>query len=75
MSELQPGIYQHYKGDDYQVYGVARHEETHEELVVYQALYKHEEVGDYALWVRPKNVFLEEVEVDGERVPRFKRIG
>ena len=63
---LQPGLYRHYKGPEYRVFSVARHSETEEEVVFYQALY-----GDYGLWVRPLSMFLESVEVDGEHVPRF----
>ncbi len=66
MSPIRPGIYQHYKGQPYRVMGEAKHSETEEELVVYQCLY-----GDYSWWVRPKAMFLEEVEVEGRRVPRF----
>lgn len=66
----QPGRYRHYKGNDYLVEGVARHSETEELLVVYRPCY-----GERALWVRPLEMFVEEVEVDGERVPRFARIG
>jgi hypothetical protein len=66
---IQPGIYRHYKGPEYRVFGVARHSETEEQMVFYQALY-----GDYGLWVRPLSMFLESVEVDGERVPRFSLI-
>jgi hypothetical protein len=63
---LQPGIYRHYKGPEYRVFGIARHSETEECMVVYQALY-----GDYGLWVRPLSMFSESVELDGESVPRF----
>jgi hypothetical protein len=63
---IQPGLYQHYKGPQYRVFSVARHSETEEEVVFYQALY-----GDYGFWVRPLSMFLESVEVDGEQVPRF----
>jgi hypothetical protein len=63
---LQPGLYRHYKGPEYRVFGVARHSETEEEVVFYQALY-----GEYGLWVRPLSMFLQSVEVDGEQVPRF----
>lgn len=65
--ELQRGIYQHYKGQLYQVFSVATHSETEEKLVVYQCLY-----GDYSMWVRPLTMFLETVEIEGEIVPRFK---
>ncbi|WP_313513010.1 DUF1653 domain-containing protein [Pseudomonas sp.] len=66
---LQPGLYRHYKGPEYRVIGVARHSETEEEMVVYQALY-----GEFGFWVRPLSMFSETVEVDGEQVPRFALI-
>ena len=61
-----PGIYRHFKGNRYCVFGVVRHSETEEEMVLYQALY-----GDYGFWVRPLSMFLESVYVDGNAVPRF----
>ncbi|MGH8433479.1 MAG: DUF1653 domain-containing protein [Pseudomonas sp.] len=67
--QLQPGLYRHYKGPEYRVFGVARHSETEEQVVVYQALY-----GDYGLWVRPLSMFSETVEVDGQAVLRFALI-
>lgn len=69
-TELKLGEYEHYKGKRYKVIGIARHSETLEELVVYQALY-----GEYGLWVRPLKMFMEEVEIDRKRVPRFKYLG
>ncbi|OLU23311.1 TonB box-like protein [Pseudomonas sp. PA15(2017)] len=63
---LQTGLYRHYKGPEYRVLGVARHSETEEQVVVYQALY-----GEFGLWVRPLAMFAGEVELDGKRVPRF----
>ncbi|MEW4526321.1 DUF1653 domain-containing protein [Maioricimonas sp. JC845] len=66
---MQPGRYRHYKGNDYIVIGVARHSETEEELVVYRTDY-----GEKSLWVRPRTMFEETVDVDGERVPRFRFI-
>ncbi|MBI2439606.1 MAG: DUF1653 domain-containing protein [Candidatus Moranbacteria bacterium] len=69
------GIYEHYKKKRYRAIGVARHSETMEEMVVYQALYDSKEFGDQAFWVRPKALFLEEIEIDGRRVPRFRYIG
>jgi len=66
------GKYQHYKGNFYEVIGVARDSETLEEMVVYRALYHHEKYGDDSLWVRPREMFEEKVIVDGHDVPRFK---
>ena len=68
--EPTPGLYRHYKGNEYRVIGLARHTETEETLVVYQALY-----GARGLWVRPVVMFAEQVEIGGRRVPRFERIG
>lgn len=65
---LKRGIYQHYKGNLYQVFNVATHSETRELLVVYQCLY-----GDYSMWVRPLSMFQENVILNnGEEIPRFK---
>lgn len=66
----KPGLYRHYKGGAYRVVGLARHSETLEPLVVYQALY-----GDRGTWVRPAAMFVEEIEVAGRRQPRFTRVG
>jgi hypothetical protein len=63
---VKPGRYRHYKGQEYEVIGCARHSETEEELVVYRALY-----GDRGLWVRPVAMFVEQVQLDGMSVPRF----
>ena len=63
---IKPGRYQHYKGQHYEVLGVARHSETEEQMVVYRCLY-----GDFSMWVRPLAMFTETVEVAGEQVPRF----
>lgn len=63
------GEYEHYKGNRYRVLSIARHSETLEPMVVYQALY-----GDHGMWVRPAAMFQETVEVDGARIPRFKFI-
>jgi hypothetical protein len=57
------------------VIGVAHHSETLEPLVVYQALYESEGFGANALWVRPLEMFMEDVRVDGRKVPRFRYIG
>ncbi len=68
---IEPGIYEHYKGKRYRVIGVGKHSETFEDLVLYETLYENELSK---LWVRPLGMFLEEVEVAGERFPRFKRV-
>ena len=70
QASIRPGRYRHYKGNAYEVIGIARHSETEEALVVYRTLY-----GDHSLWVRPLEMFMENVEVDGLTVPRFERVG
>ncbi len=71
MEEVRIGIYRHFKGSIYEVIGLATHSETGEELVVYKALYDLSgEEGD-PFHVRPKGMFLDNVVVDGEEVPRF----
>lgn len=66
----RPGRYRHYKGNDYLVEDVARHSETEEWMVVYRSCY-----GERGLWVRPLELFVDEVEVDGVRKPRFAWLG
>ncbi|NII10099.1 DUF1653 domain-containing protein [Oleiagrimonas sp. C23AA] len=65
-TSITPGLYRHYKGGQYRVFGTARHSENEQHLVVYQALY-----GERGLWVRPAAMFAETVEVDGHTRPRF----
>ena len=65
-SQVIPGIYKHYKGALYKVISKVQHSETEEWLVSYQALY-----GDYGYWVRPLDMFNENVVVDGVEKPRF----
>ena len=66
MSELRPGLYRHFKGNLYRLLYVAKHSETLEPMVVYQALY-----GDMGIWVRPASMWNERVERDGYCGPRF----
>ena len=64
--EIQPGIYRHFKGNRYQVIGVANHSETMEPMVVYRALY-----GEGGLWVRPASMWNKIVDKPGYHGPRF----
>jgi hypothetical protein len=66
--EIQ-GIYQHYKGNRYRVLGKAKHSETLEEFVVYQALY-----GAADVWLRPAEMFFGNVQANGQSVPRFAKV-
>jgi len=64
--DIKPGKYRHFKGKEYRVIGMAKHSETLEPMVVYQALY-----GDGGLWVRPAAMWTEHVQRDGYSGPRF----
>ncbi len=66
---MQTGKYRHFKGNEYNVLFVAKHSETMEEMVVYQALY-----GERGMWVRPKSMFLEKITRDGKTFSRFEKI-
>ena len=70
MEEIKIGRYRHFKGNEYEVIGTAKHSETLEEYVVYKALY-----GDGGLWVRPAEMWNETVERDGKTFKRFEYIG
>lgn len=70
MKELKLGKYRHFKGNEYEVICLAKDSENLNDLVVYKALY-----GDGQVWVRPLKMFLEQVEVNGEKVDRFAFIG
>ena len=69
MSDLKPGIYEHFKGNRYELLYVATHSETLEPMVVYRALY-----GEGGVWVRPAGMWNEHVEKDGYSGPRFRLI-
>ena len=68
--DIKPGKYRHFKGNMYEVIGIAKHSESLEEMVVYRALYSS---GD--LWVRPVSMWNETVERDGKTFKRFEYIG
>jgi len=72
MIKLKLGKYRHYKGQEYEVVGVALHSETLEELVVYRALYDNPRSK---IWVRPLEMFLEKVEIEGKKISRFEYLG
>jgi hypothetical protein len=67
--DVPTGRYRHYKGNEYEVIGIAKHSETLEPMVVYRPLY-----GEGGLWVRPAAMFAENVTIDGKTQPRFTRI-
>ena len=71
MTNIKPGIYEHYKGNKYRVFGVGKHSETLEEFVIYEALYDNLESK---LWARPVDLFTDEVECQGQKVPHLKFI-
>jgi hypothetical protein len=69
-TDIKPGRYRHFKGNEYRVLHIAKHSETLEEMVVYQALY-----GEHGIWVRPAPMWNETVEHDGKTVRRFEYCG
>lgn len=72
MEEIKVGgTYRRYKNNLYKVIGMAKHSETLEDLVVYEALYDNELSK---LWIRPRDMFLGEVEIAGRKVPRFELV-
>ena len=68
--ELKLGRYRHFKGNEYELVGIAKHSETLEPMVVYRALY-----GDGGLWVRPAAMWSETVDRADYHGPRFQYIG
>lgn len=70
MNEIRPGLYRHFKGNEYRVLCTATHSETLEPMVVYQALY-----GQRGIWVRPAAMWNETVTHEGKALPRFTYIG
>lgn len=71
---IEPGRYQHYKGDLYEVIGICHHTETLERLVIYKSLYDCATYGNEALWVRPLTMFTGTVEHQGTIQPRFRKL-
>ena len=67
--EIKLGKYRHFKGNVYEVIGIAKHSETLEEMVVYRALY-----GEGGYWVRPVGMWHEEITRDGKTFKRFTYI-
>jgi len=70
MNVIPLGIYRHYKGNEYEVIGFARHSETLEDIAIYKALY-----NDGGTWVRPLSMWENPIEVDGVTVKRFEYVG
>lgn len=69
-NNIKPGKkYRHFKGGEYLVLHIAKHSETLEEYVVYQALY-----GEMGIWIRPLEMFREQVELNGRLTDRFEEI-
>ncbi|GAA6146407.1 DUF1653 domain-containing protein [Thalassolituus maritimus] len=70
QAAINPGRYRHYKGQEYEVFGLVRHSETEEWLVHYRTLY-----GDFSHWVRPLTMFTEDVKTPDGPQPRFRYLG
>ena len=70
MEQQRPGRYRHFKGREYRLISLAKHSETLEPMVIYQALY-----GEGGIWVRPAEMWSQHVERDGYSGPRFTYIG
>jgi len=69
---VKPGLYRHYKGKIYQVLGTGRHSETMELMVIYQGQYVSDEFGDKPIFVRPYDLFIQEIDLEGLKIPHFK---
>jgi len=70
MAEIKTGKYRHFKGNEYEVIGIAKHSESLEDMVIYRALY-----GKFGLWVRPLAMFTETIVRDNQEIKRFSYIG
>lgn len=69
---LPLGTYRHYKGNEYEVVGVGCHTETNEYFVIYKPIYEHD--GQPNIWVRPYDMFVESIIIDGLTIPRFIKV-
>ncbi len=67
---MKQGIYQHFKGNRYELLYIAKLSETLEEMVVYKALY-----GEGGIWMRPLSMWSEIIERDGKQIKRFEYVG
>lgn len=72
LPTIETGLYRHYKGSEYNVLGVGCHTEAHEYFVVYAPA--KPKPGAPQFWLRPYDMFVESIEVDGEQQPRFKKL-
>lgn len=70
---LEKGVYRHYKGGMYDILELACHTETLEWYVVYQS-HERKKLGIASVWIRPYDMFVETVELNGEHVPRFEKV-
>ncbi len=71
VPEIELGVYEHYRGDRYEVLGSGLDSESLVPVVIYKPLYD----SPIPFWVRPFDMFTESVEVEGKTVKRFKKIG
>ncbi|MEO5949938.1 MAG: DUF1653 domain-containing protein [Candidatus Saccharimonadales bacterium] len=69
---LPIGVYRHYKGMTYEIIGVGRHTESLEDYAVYTPLYEHDGLPD--IWLRPLQMFMENVSFEGQSIPRFSKV-
>jgi len=69
-NSIKLDVYRHYKGNQYEVIGFAKHSETLEDMVIYKALY-----CERGTWVRPLSMWENPIGVDGKTVKRFEYIG
>ena len=64
--EIKPGqIWKHYKGNDYKIIILGKHSETAEDMVVYEQMHSGK------IYIRPMNLFFNDVECEGKTAPRF----